>query len=210
MECWGALRFSDHHGLSPSDCSLADTAFKRILTRTKTTGRDKRIGELSAARRHKLLAHPSGMDRSRSGLVAKGSALEERFLPSRADESPRALGTIRVSLCRTNCSLPNLCSTARSSCARKFQEDCGKNIVHEHSSQAVLGVSGTPGTVQARVARMLRECQGEALGERELEEDLGAFMMKLRFSEHVAQSQMAKLSRARVFAGKLQADRRQF
>ena len=39
----GALRFSDHRGLSPTDCSLTDTAFKGMLTRTKTTGKDKNI-----------------------------------------------------------------------------------------------------------------------------------------------------------------------
>ena len=43
LECWGALRFSDHRGLSPTDCSLTDTAFKGMLTRTETTGRDKKV-----------------------------------------------------------------------------------------------------------------------------------------------------------------------
>ena len=41
--------------------------------------------------------------------------------------------------------------------------------------------------MQAWVAKMLREGQGEALGERELEEDLGAFMTMLGYNEQVAQ-----------------------
>ena len=36
--------------------------------------------------------------------------------------------------------------------------------------------------MQVRVAQLLREGQGEALGERELEEDLGAFMVKLGYT----------------------------
>ena len=60
--------------------------------------------------------------------------------------------------------------------------------------------------MQARVAKMLREGQGEALGERELEEDLGAFMVILGYTNQVAQEQVAKLARARAFVARSQPE----
>ena len=60
--------------------------------------------------------------------------------------------------------------------------------------------------MQARVAKMLREGQSEALGERELEEDLGAFMVTLGYTSQVAQEQVAKLARARAFVARSQPE----
>ena len=40
---WAALRFSGHRGLSPAACRVTEGAFKAVLTRTKTTGADKKI-----------------------------------------------------------------------------------------------------------------------------------------------------------------------
>ena len=60
--------------------------------------------------------------------------------------------------------------------------------------------------MQARVAKMLREGQGEALGERELEEDLGAYLVILGYTNQVAQEQVAKLARARAFVARSQPE----
>ena len=43
LESSAALRFSDHRGFSPQLCSLTESAFKGSLTRTKTTGPDKKV-----------------------------------------------------------------------------------------------------------------------------------------------------------------------
>ena len=43
LESWAALRFSDHRGLSPAACRVTEGAFRAVLTRTKTTGADKKI-----------------------------------------------------------------------------------------------------------------------------------------------------------------------
>ena len=99
---------------------------------------------------------------------------------------------------------------------------CGRNTVFMHFSQVVPGVSCTPeiGRMQlevgpqvslkrtryARVAKMLREGPGEALGEREQEEDLGAFMVILGCTNKVAQEQVAKLARARAFVASSQPE----
>ena len=61
--------------------------------------------------------------------------------------------------------------------------------------------------MQVRVAQLLHEGQGEALGERELEEDLGAFMVKLGYTNQIAQEQVATLARARAFVAKSQMER---
>ena len=60
--------------------------------------------------------------------------------------------------------------------------------------------------MQARVAKMLREGHGEALGERELDEDLGTFMIRLGYNERVAQEQVERLSRDRAFVAKSQRE----
>ena len=56
LEAWAALRFSDHRGLSPESCSLNETFFRGSLSRTKTTGKDKKVAEQSASRQPQLLA----------------------------------------------------------------------------------------------------------------------------------------------------------
>ena len=145
--------------------------------------------------------------------------------PPRLDDAKRQ--------CFLGCWNPNSCSTKKSSHAKTYWDVCGRSTVREHSSQAVPGVSGysrnwqdaTGGwssgqsqtyvrttrrrisTMQARVAQMLREGQGEALGERELEEDLGAFMIRLGYTDQVAQEQVEKLLRARAFVSKSQRER---
>ena len=43
LEAWAALRFSDHRGLDPVDCGLNENPLRGKLTRTKTTGRDKKV-----------------------------------------------------------------------------------------------------------------------------------------------------------------------
>ena len=43
LESLEALRFSDHRGLSPNTCSLTEGAFKGMLSRTNTTGPDKKV-----------------------------------------------------------------------------------------------------------------------------------------------------------------------
>ena len=43
LKSFAALRFSDHRGLSLQLCTLMENAFKGALTRTKTTGLDKKV-----------------------------------------------------------------------------------------------------------------------------------------------------------------------
>ena len=42
-EAWAALRFSGHRGLSPASCGLNETSFRGTLSRTQTTGKDKKV-----------------------------------------------------------------------------------------------------------------------------------------------------------------------
>jgi len=46
LSLWGALRFDDHRGLSPSAIQMTPRGLEAVLTRTKTTGPGKRVSEL--------------------------------------------------------------------------------------------------------------------------------------------------------------------
>ena len=61
--------------------------------------------------------------------------------------------------------------------------------------------------MQRRVARMLRAGDGDSLGERELEEDLGDHLIKLGCSEKLAKEQVQRLGRAREFVAKNREDK---
>ena len=44
VQSWATMRFADHVGLDPTSLRLSDGALRGKLTRTKTTGRDKKTG----------------------------------------------------------------------------------------------------------------------------------------------------------------------
>ena len=44
IQVWASLRFSDHYGLQPSSLRIAEGSLRGSLTRTKTTGPDKKHG----------------------------------------------------------------------------------------------------------------------------------------------------------------------
>jgi len=46
LSLWGALRFDDHRGLSPSAVHMTARGLEAVLSRTKTTGPGKRVSEL--------------------------------------------------------------------------------------------------------------------------------------------------------------------
>ena len=43
LQSWGAMRFSDHRGLKPSDVQVTGNTMSAKLTRSKTTGDDKDV-----------------------------------------------------------------------------------------------------------------------------------------------------------------------
>ena len=98
LESWGALRFSDHRGLSPTECTVTEEAFKGVLVRTKTTGREKKVPKrvLHIDRKCWLL-HPEWM--------SVGWKLWQENAPC-ANKVSRPLGEIRVQVRRSDCSLP--------------------------------------------------------------------------------------------------------
>ena len=62
LESWAVLRFSDHRWLSPQLCTLTETAFKGMLSRTKTTGADKKVhSRVLHVDRKCWLLHPEWM-----------------------------------------------------------------------------------------------------------------------------------------------------
>ena len=46
LMCWGTLRCDDIQGIDPSSITLSQLGMKFTLTRTKTSGPGKRIGQL--------------------------------------------------------------------------------------------------------------------------------------------------------------------
>ena len=237
LECWGALRFSDHRGLIPTECNLTDTAFRGMLTRTKTTGRDKKILNrvLHVDRRCWLLRQ----DWLEVGwtLWQKSAPWERDFflpVPTKAleywerYECRYSEATVLSQVLESQLVLNEeklLCDDVpgrlwKEHSPRAFLTSCTGCLRYPRNWQDAIG-GWSPGQSQAyvrttrrrigamqvRVAQMLREGQGEALGERELEEDLGAFMVKLGYSSQIAQEQVAKLARAREFVAKSQMKR---
>ena len=230
LECWGALRFSDHRGLSPTDCSLTDTAFKGMLTRTKTTGRDKKVlnRALHVDRRCWLLT-PDWLDvgwelwqKSAPGRGISSCQYRHEHLSTGRNTSVRyaevtVLSQVLGDGARAQRREKLLCNDVHS--PRAFLTSCTGCLRYPRHWQDAVG-GWSPGqsqtyvrttrrrisAMQARVAKMLREGHGEALGERELEEDLGAFMIRLGYNEQVAQEQVERLSRTRAFVAKSQRE----
>ena len=62
-EAWAALRFSDRIGLDPSACGLNESSFRSQLTRTKTTGKDKKFqSRVLHVSRNCWLVHPTWLE----------------------------------------------------------------------------------------------------------------------------------------------------
>ena len=95
LESWAALRFSDHRGLSPAACRVTEGAFKAVLTRTKTTGADKKI-------QSRVLHVALRLDLSWLESVGRGSSVGTRLFPPSSNEIPDSLGKVRVQICRSD------------------------------------------------------------------------------------------------------------
>ena len=226
LESWAALRFSDHRGLSPADCRVTEGAFKTVLTRTKTTGADKKIQS-----RHsdwisigwKLWEEAAPWERDYSLPVPTKSLTHwERY------ECKYAEATILFEVLEAKLTLNGesvLCEGVagrlwREHSPRAFLTSCTGCLKYPTNWQDAIGgwspgqsqayvrtTRQRVGSMQRRVARMLRAGDGDFLGERELEEDLGDHLIKLGCSEGLAKEQVQRLRRAREFVAKNREDK---
>ena len=232
LESWGALRFSDHRGLSPTECTVTEEAFKGVLVRTKTTGRDKKVlKRVLHIDRKCWLLHPEWM--SVGWKLWQENAPWERdyFIPVPTKsldhweryECRYAEATVLSQLLETELVLNGeklLCPDVpgrlwREHSPRAFLTSCTGCLRYPKNWQDALG-GWSPGQSQAyvrttrrrisimqtKVAKLFREGQGEALGEKDLEEDLYAHMIKGGFSKEVAREQIKNLKNAREFVAK--------
>ena len=234
LESWAALRFSDHRGLSPSTCRVTEGAFKAVLTRTKTTGADKKIqSRVLHVDRNCWLLH--------SDWITVGWKLWEESAPWERDyflpvptkslthweryECKYAEATVLSQILEARLIINGeklLCEGVagrlwREHSPRAFLTSCTGCLEYPINWQDAIG-GWSPGqsqayvrttrqrigSMQSRVARMLRAGNGDALGEKELEEELGVHMVKIGCSEVLAKEQVQRLKRARVFVAKVQ------
>ena len=236
LESWAALRFSDHRGLSPSSCSLTETAFKALLTRTKTTGVDKKVqSRVLHVDRDCWLKDSNWMDIG--WKIWEESAPWERdyFLPVPTKalnhweryECKYAEATVLSQVLEANLTLNGeklLCEGVagrlwREHSPRAFLTSCTGCLEYPSNWQDAIG-GWSPGQSQAyvrttryrigamqrRVARMLRAGRGNSLGERELEEDLGNHLLKIGYDVGLVREQVDRLRKARDFVAKCSAE----
>ena len=232
LESWAALRFSDHRGLSPAACRVTEGAFKAVLTRTKTTGADKKIqSRVLHVDRDCWLLH--------SDWITVGWNLWEEAAPWERDyflpvptkclthweryECKYAEATILSQVLETRLALIGenlLCEGVagrlwREHSPRAFLTSCTGCLNYPTNWQDAIG-GWSPGQSQAyvrttrqrigkmqrRVARMLRAGDGDALGDKELEEDLGDHLFKIGCGVSLAKNQVQRLRMARDFVAK--------
>ena len=236
LESWAALRFSDHRGFSPSSCSLTETAFKALLTRTKTTGVDKKVqSRVSHVDRECWLKNSNWVDIG--WKIWEESAPWERdyFLPVPTKalnhweryECKYAEATVLSQVLGANLALNGeklLCEGFpgrlwREHSPRAFLTSCTGCLEYQSNWQDAIG-GWSPGQSQAyvrttryrieamqrRVARMLRAGRGNSLGERKLEEDLGNHLLKIGCDVGLVREQVDRLRKARVFVAKCSAE----
>ena len=217
LESWAALRFSDHRGLSPQLCTLTESALKGTLSRTKTTGSDKKVQSrvLHVDRRCWLL-HPEWMPVG--WKLWSDSAPWERdfFLPVPTKSMDRweryeckyAEATVLSQVLEDSLSVNGeklLCTGVpgrlwREHSPRSFLPSCTGCLRYPKNWQDAIG-GWSPGQsqahvrttrrrlsiMQAKVSKSLREGRGFELGEEDLEEDLMAHLTKARLQRRTGE-----------------------
>ena len=226
LEAWAALRFSDHRGKAPSDCGLNQDAFRGKLTRTKTTGRDKKVqSRVLHVSRNCWVVNPKWLEEGWTLWQKVAPWERDYFLPVPTRDldhwerfeckySEAAILSQTLETALTVNSEKLLCNHVsgrlwKEHSPRAFLPSCTGCLRFPKNWQDAIG-GWTPGhsqgyvrttrrrieQMQTKVAKLIRQGGGAQFGETELEEDLLENLRQKNFSEDVIVEQGKRFARA--------------